>query len=562
MSPLRLIRWRVFLLLCGGLLLLTAPSPAAPATQIKALLQQAEFFERQGDWDRACDVYEAVLRLQRNAPEVRARYQQCLRRFWQNRRHRDIGYRSEVLSLEYGKALKLYNIIRDTLLDHAVEKRKLDAGKLFRKGLEEFEAALGDPTFCQQYLPAISPDAVQAFRAMMKQTWAEIKPMSRQEAMHQLKLLAADAWRDLQLDKTVVVMEFACGACYALDEYTVYLTPNQLSELCHTLKGETVGVGLTLVLQEGRIVIHDVAPDGPAAQLVPPLEKGNQILSIDRKAIGPLPLETIREQLEGPAGSSVVVEVQTPLGPRTVTLRRRAQFVPSVAYYMKTPNVAYLQIAAFHETTAQEVDAALAALSQANMKALILDLRGNTGGLFDTAIDVARRFLSSGVIASTRHADSKLEMIYQARNPQALTLPLIVLVDGDTASAAEVLAGALKENQRARLIGQTTFGKGCTQCVLKLPAATGGSPTGGLRLTVARFYSPKGEPYSGRGILPDLVVERALPEESLMVNFDQQLLAAVNELERQFRMPPARPHRLTQCRHCASNTGPSTHTRL
>jgi hypothetical protein len=433
--------WGLVALLCSGLCAAAAGTAADP---VQLLLQQAEFYERQAEWEKACEGYASALRLQRGASDVRERYQHCLRRLWQVRRHRDPSYRKEVLGLDYGQALRVYSIVRDTLLEHALEKRKVDAGKLFRKGLDELDAALADPAFCLQYLADAKPAELQAFRALLMKTWGDVRGVSRPEALRQLRELALAAQGYLQLPASVVIMEFACGACYAIDDYTVYLTPSQLSELCHSLKGE---------------------------------------------------------------------------------------LLPSVAYYMKTGGVGYLQISGFQETTAQEVDTALAVLTQAGMKALVLDLRGNSGGLFETAVDVARRFLTSGVIASLRHQDPRLDMVYHARNATALTLPVVVLVDGDTASAAEVLAGALKENQRARVLGQATYGKGCTQSVLKLPA-TGGVPTGGLRLTVARFYSPKGEPYTNRGVLPDLVVERFLSSEAMLGGFDQQLHSAVVELER------------------------------
>jgi carboxyl-terminal processing protease len=531
----RQARWQWLILFCSGLLFYPASSAVAVPEQIKLLLQQAELFERQADWDKACDAYEAVLRLQRGSPQVRQRYQQCLRRFWQTRRFSDLSYRKEVLSLEYGQAQRLYEIIRDTLLDQSLEKKKLDAGKLFRKGLEEFEFALSDLAFCQQYLPSVKLADVQAFRVMLRKTWGNVKALTRREALEKLREVALTAEGFLQLEPTVVIMEFACGACYALDEYTVYLTPSQLSELCHSLKGEPVGVGLALTLQDGRILIQDVIAGSPAALAIPPILKGFQLVSIDKKAVAALPLETVRELLEGPAGSAVMLEMLTPLGPRTVPLQRRDPLRASVTYTLRPELVGYLHIAAFQETTAQELDNALLYLTQLGMKALILDLRGNNGGMFDAAIDVARRFLTSGVIASTRHQDPKLDTVYQARNPTALTVPMIVLIDSNTASAAEVLAGALKENQRARLLGQTTFGKGCIQCLLKLPSATGGVPTGGLRLTVARFYSPKGEAYSGRGVLPDIFVERTLSNDTLLN--DLQLESALSELQRPLSFP-------------------------
>jgi carboxyl-terminal processing protease len=159
------------------------------------------------------------------------------------------------------------------------------------------------------------------------------------------------------------------------------------------------------------------------------------------------------------------------------------------------------------------------------------------------AVDVAQRFLPSGLIASREHQDSSLNKLYHAHNPGALKLPLVVLVDGDTASAAEILAGALKENKRARLVGQTTYGKGCSQGLLELPAVgllklppePGGRPTGGIRITVARFFSPTGYPYSGRGVVPHLLVERHLLPES-MSDDDQQLIAARAEALRLLEM--------------------------
>jgi len=205
-------------------------------------------------------------------------------------------------------------------------------------------------------------------------------------------------------------------------------------------------------------------------------------------------------------------------------------FVPSVQFGLRSPEMGYVQITHFQETTPQEVDDAFFALSKSGMKSLILDLRGNPGGLVDAAIDVARRFLTSGVITSSENFDPRLSTVYQARNAAAWTIPLAVLVDADTASAAEVLAGALKDNARARLLGQPTFGKGSSQGLIRLPDAIGGLPTGGLRLTIARFFSPKGLPYAGLGVTPDLLLQPFKPR-TLDVP-DPQIIAAQDELQR------------------------------
>ena len=137
----------------------------------------------------------------------------------------------------------------------------------------------------------------------------------------------------------------------------------------------------------------------------------------------------------------------------------------------------------------------------------------------------------SGIIASTLNQDTKASLIYHAKNPNALRMPMAVLVNGDTASAAEVLAGALKDNNRAFVVGQKTFGKGCTQAVLRLPDAMGGVPTGGMKLTTARFFSPKGLAYSGRGVVPDFVIDDIMPASEMMRG-GHSMAKAIEQLER------------------------------
>lgn len=516
-----------------GILALSSPSPASvlPA-KLKELRERADFFELRFDWDKACEIYEAILKFERNLPEVRQRYQHCLRRFWQSSRHRDPSFRKEVLSLEYGQAMRLYGIIQRTLLSDSLEKKKVTAARLFRKGLEELHWALTDLAFCQAHMPAVKVDDIQSFKEFLARTWNGLPIDSAREAQRQVREVALAAHTLLGLNATTVIMEFACGACHSLDEYTVYLTPSQLRELCNSLKGETVGVGLMLAQQDNRVVIADIMARSPAAEVIPPLLAGDVVVSIDKKAAGQIPVEVAQEMLEGPAGTFVDLTVDSlTMGNRQIRLRRRA--IPSVSY--QPGSIGYLKISAFQESTLQELDLALLTLSKCDMKALILDLRGNGGGVFEAAIDTARRFLPSGTIASLQSLDARHNAVYQSRNPDALTLPLVVLVDGDTASAAEVLAGALKENKRARLVGQATYGKGCTQSILKLPNGPGGVPTGGLRVTVARFYSPTGLPYSGRGILPHILVDRFVITDSV-TDDDPQLVEARLEAQRLLEM--------------------------
>lgn len=450
MSPsswlLRSWLWRSVALVSAAAVLSTA---RAETTTFKSLRDQAQAHERNAAWDKALALYGSLIR-EHNTPETHERYHHCLRRYWQGVRHQDESYRKEVLSLDYGQALRLYSKIRDVLLDNALDRKKIDPGLLLKKGLEELDAALAHPVFCQLHLGGRQAE-IQAFREHVKRTYVVRAPMTRAQVERQVRDIALAAQDMLQLNTTVTILELACGASYAIDDYTAYLTPQQFRELCESLKGET--------------------SDG-------------------------MPI------------ASVVAD-------------------------WKSGSVGYLRILSFQDTTLQELDEALSQLAKLGMRGLVLDLRGNPGGLVDVAIESAKRFLADGVIATVENQDPKFSTVYHARGPALCTVPMTVLVDGDTASAAEVLAGALKENERARLIGQTTFGKGCTQSLVKLPAASG-VPTGGLRVTVARFFSPRGQAYTGRGVTPHVVVPRFKPDD-MMATADYQLSVALADFQRQSR---------------------------
>jgi len=436
---------------------LFCPLVAANGPQIDKLRRDAEAFERQGEWESACDAYEKILRLERNLPDIKQRYIVCVRRLWQSRRHHDDSYRKEVLSIEYGQAAHLYTVVRDLLLDHSLDRKQLSPARLFKKGLEELDAALADKFFCQQHIANERLYKVAEFRALMQRTWGNLNPATRREAAKHVCEIALAGQAYLQVAPSVTIMEFTCGACYALDEYTVYLTPIQLRDLFNSLRGPIGSIGVTLMIEDGKVLVQQVDLGSPAARAA--MSPSDQLITIDKKAIAGLAVEAVASLLEGPPGTMVEIEILSPiLGMRTLALRREAVIAASVTGDMiGGTSIGLIRITAFQESTVKEFDDAVAQLNQAGMKALVVDLRGNGGGLFESAVEVARRFLLSGIIATKQHLDEKSNIVTtlcEAKNPGALTIPLVVLIDNDTASSAEVLAGALKENGRAPLIGQ------------------------------------------------------------------------------------------------------------
>jgi carboxyl-terminal processing protease len=195
---------------------------------------------------------------------------------------------------------------------------------------------------------------------------------------------------------------------------------------------------------------------------------------------------------------------------------RRPVAVPSVDYkvvYLDdavATAVGYLRISHFQESTLQEVKEALAAMQSSTdpIKGLVLDLRGNPGGLFKAGVSVAELFLTDGVVVVSQSPSKEYNRPYKVEAPGGVPLPLVVLVDGDTASAAEVLAGALAGRRApTRLVGQSTFGKGSIQCVIAVDRPPFDKMPAGIRITVAKLFSPTGQPYTGRGVVPQLVID-------------------------------------------------------
>ncbi len=174
--------------------------------------------------------------------------------------------------------------------------------------------------------------------------------------------------------------------------------------------------------------------------------------------------------------------------------------------------IAYIRITNFQKTTTEEVDRAMWTLSRQGMKSLIIDLRRNPGGLLEASVDLADRFLKQGAIVSTRGRNGVENRNYLAHEPQTWEIPLVVLIDGDSASASEIFAGAIRDHRRGTLVGQTSYGKGSVQGLFQTDTAAGG-----LRLTVSKFFSPLGHPISTFGVQPDVVINKEESEHGHVV---------------------------------------------
>lgn len=471
--------------------------------------------ENRRDWLEACWWYDELLRIDRTDRDGKEGYRRCLRRFHLARRHRDATYRDTLSHLTPAQALDLYDQVLQVLAAGYVDPSRVSADRLVANGIREVRLALEEPAFLQAHLPGVSEDVIKTFKDSLER-WQQQGGLSRSQAREQVlraARLGSQAGVPVSPPFLVVLgLEFASGACNALDEYTLFLTPGHFDTWDAELQGRTVGVGVDLAVADRKVVIARVYPKSPAEEMG--LLPQDRIVRIDSQPVDEMSPELIAQKLRGDPGTSVVLDVATAgqMDPMPVKLVRRLVISPSVEHRVLTDMMmgaeplGLLRISCFQESTLQEVKEAIAQLQTAGVRGLILDLRGNPGGLFHSAVQVAELFLGEGIIAYTESPLRQYSRPFRVESMNPLLLPVVILVDRETASAAEVLAGALKEHGRAHLLGQTTFGKDSIQKTVLLKRLPLARTPGGVRLTVARIFSPSRHTYQ-RGIVPHDFVE-------------------------------------------------------
>jgi len=328
------------------------------------------------------------------------------------------------------------------------------------------------------------------------------------------------------------------GMVSSLDPYSAYLDSDEYDDIKISSSGEYSGVGIEVSMEDGEVVVVTPLDGSPAAAAG--IRPGDVIATIDGVAVNTSTLADTIDRMRGKEGTSVKVGIlrEGSTEPLIVTLKRSRVEVHSVSSQMAAPGYGYVRISEFSDNTGDELTAQLKALHAKNrlpLKGLVLDLRNNPGGVLEAAVAVADAFLESGVIVSARGrtADSKFEM--SATPGDALNgAPIVVLVNGGSASAAEIVAGALKDHHRATLMGRTTFGKGSVQTVMPLDHGRA------LKLTTSLYYTPSGVSINHRGIAPDIETERepttpapapAAPSDAPIIDRDPEVKRAVHELQ-------------------------------
>jgi len=330
---------------------------------------------------------------------------------------------------------------------------------------------------------------------------------------------------DQPVDNSKLMQGAITGMVNALgDAHSNYWTPQVYQDNTNFLQGQYAGIGAYVDTSGKLLTITKPIAGSPAEKAG--LQKGDQIIKVDGNDITNLDAESVRQKVLGTPGSVVTLTILRPGvdAPFDVKITRATIVVPSVTSKMLPNDIAYLQIFDFGQTTSQDFHDQLKALMAKNPKGIILDLRDNGGGYLDTAISVASEFIPKGVIVYEQSGDGTKKS-YQATSGGLATgnIPLVVLVNGYSASASEIVSGAIQDTGRGKLVGEKTYGKGTVQLVIPL-----NNNQGAMHITVARWLTPKGRQIDKIGLTPD--VAATLTAADIKAGLDPQLDAAVKKL--------------------------------
>jgi len=295
------------------------------------------------------------------------------------------------------------------------------------------------------------------------------------------------------------------GMVTSLDPHSSYMDAKAYNDMQITTKGEFGGVGIEVTQEDGLIKVISPIDGTPAAKAG--IKSGDRIAGIDGTSIAGLPLNDAIDKMRGPAGSKITLTIlrEGEKKPFDVTLQRAVVQVDADTW-RREGDVGYIRLPGFNEQTASGLEKGIRELKKQigpGIKGYIIDLRNNPGGLLDQAIQVSSDLLNGGEVVSTRGRHPEDTQRYDAKGGGDITggKPIIVLVNAGTASASEIVSGALQDHKRATIVGMTSFGKGSVQTII--PLGEGG---GALRLTTARYFTPSGHSIQAQGIIPDIAV--------------------------------------------------------
>lgn len=501
------LSWVMMLLGVVGGVVQAQPPTVLPSEEQTAVRRGIDI-ERERRWLDAIEFYEKSLEAWPHSEQLKYGLRRSKVHFSIERRYSDKSFLEQLLTQPRQQALLALNDVLTKIRQHYVDP--VSATSFVAHGTESLYLALNNPRFLEWNLPQASPESVQQVRKLLRDRYWN-KPVNGNEGAQQLVHEICDlTQRELGLSSTATALEYVFGGCNALDDYSSFLTPGKLNDLYSNIDGEFVGIGIEMKAEPGKgLLLVNVLPDSPAAE--GGARPGEHITKINDVDCRNMTTDEAANQLQGPPGSRVRLELtdpQTGASRSTQLVRRQVKVrsIPVAEVIDHQHGIGYLKMTVFQKNTAEELDAALLRLHREGMRALIWDLRGNPGGLLTAAVEVLDRFIEEGVLVSTKGRNGDQNWSYSAQRGGTWTMPLVLLVDGDSASASEIVAGAIRDHHRGVIVGRKTYGKWSVQSILP------GLMNTGVRLTTAKFYSPSGQTFGKVGVLPDVPVTTAAPK--------------------------------------------------
>ena len=336
---------------------------------------------------------------------------------------------------------------------------------------------------------------------------AETKPVDEDDLLHGAAKGMVEAWKD---------------------PYTRFVAPKQLKDEEIELEGKYGGLGMYVGDRDGQILVISPMEDSPAERAG--LKPKDHIVKVDDEVVIGWTSDKVVQKLRGEPNTKVTVWVRREGEDELLSFEITREIIKlkSVRYEMMSDDIGYLKLTQFKHSTSEEARSALRDLIGRGMKALVLDLRNNGGGLLDASVKIVSMFVRSGMVVETKGRSERANERYNVDKSQYLTnVPMAVLINGGSASASEIVAGALNDKGRAKLIGEKSFGKGSVQTLFPL---TDGS---GVYVTIARYYTPSGKVIDHVGLSPDIEV-KGEPDRDM--SKDEQLQRAITEVKKSMRL--------------------------
>jgi carboxyl-terminal processing protease len=329
-----------------------------------------------------------------------------------------------------------------------------------------------------------------------------------------------------EIDQVEVMDSAINGVLQSLDPYSAYMSPELFKNMQTDTKGEFGGLGIEIGMESGVIKVISPIDDTPAAEAG--IKSGDYIIKIDQEQVQGKSLMEAVKLMRGKVGSSIKLTVRRKGVKKSLEfdIKRAIVEVKSVESKIigKNKKIGYLRLKSFNENSNEQLLQRIKNFEKINKpKGYIIDLRNNPGGLLNQAISITDYFLDDGEIVSTKGRNIRESRKFFAKKGDAIKgKPIIVIINNGSASASEILAGALKDHKRAIILGESTYGKGSVQSII--PLRNGG----GIRLTISKYYLPSGKSISEVGVTPDILVEEANDNFKIGSNTDNQLNYAVN----------------------------------